>query len=323
MLLIVSVTSDVTADFLEKKITERNLPCARFNTEHFPLEISLSCEHSGKTHGKLKMDGGRVIELSDIRSIWWRRPYQIEPTSLRCIEGEEARRFALLNTRETLNQVWDFLLDRCLWVNYPLNNRRAESRLLQMEVAKSVGLSSPMTLVSNAPEQITQFWESLKGRVVIKALRRTAFFSDGEMYGFYTSPFLESHLKCVNNARLGPVFLQELVEKKTEFRVTVIGSRVFAAAMECDSVDWRTIRTENQVWRPFSLDPNLARMCLEVVRKLSLNFGTLDIALMNSGKPVFFEVNPNGQWAWLEIQNGIPMSEAFIELFFGDKNAQL
>ena len=32
------------------------------------------------------------------------------------------------------------------------------------------------------------------------------------------------------------------------------------------------------------------------------------------------EVNPTGEWAWLEDKLGFPMRDAFIEVFFGGQN---
>ena len=32
----------------------------------------------------------------------------------------------------------------------------------------------------------------------------------------------------------------------------------------------------------------------------------------------FLEVNPTGEWAWLEVAVGLPMRDAFLRLFFDD-----
>lgn len=36
--------------------------------------------------------------------------------------------------------------------------------------------------------------------------------------------------------------------------------------------------------------------------------------LTPDGRYVFLEINPNGQWAWIEETTGLPISEALIEL---------
>ena len=48
----------------------------------------------------------------------------------------------------------------------------------------------------------------------------------------------------------------------------------------------------------------------------------MDVAVTPDDRLVFFEINPSGQWAWLEIEAEIPMSDAFLDLFFEGQVAQ-
>ncbi len=51
--------------------------------------------------------------------------------------------------------------------------------------------------------------------------------------------------------------------------------------------------------------------------KLGLVFGTIDLKLADSGERVFLEVNPQGQFLYIEIQTGLPISNALAELLIG------
>lgn len=323
MLLIVTNQHDATADFLEEKVKATNLPYARFNTEEFPLQVCCTCrDPNDKAIGTLEFPDGKKCNLEDIGSIWWRRPYLIESTALEGIEDEEARRFAKLQIREVLEHVWGFLADRCRWVNNPDDNRRAESRILQMKIAKEIGFAVPATIITNVPRHIVRFFSENSGTgVVHKVMRRTAFFQEGKMRGFYTQPLTETDVQHANDVVLAPVYLQSLIEKKSELRVTVIGNRVFTARIKsCETpnekLDWRRIPPEKQAWEAASLGKTFERSCTELIQALNLLFGTIDFAVTPQDELVFFEVNPNGQWAWLEMQLGLPMRDAFLELFF-------
>lgn len=47
--------------------------------------------------------------------------------------------------------------------------------------------------------------------------------------------------------------------------------------------------------------------------RLGLRFGALDFLVTPSGEWYFLEVNPNGQWAWIEQETGLPISSAIAD----------
>jgi len=46
----------------------------------------------------------------------------------------------------------------------------------------------------------------------------------------------------------------------------------------------------------------------------SLNYGAIDIILTPEGKHVFLELNPAGEFFWLERAPGLPISDAIADL---------
>jgi glutathione synthase/RimK-type ligase-like ATP-grasp enzyme len=54
---------------------------------------------------------------------------------------------------------------------------------------------------------------------------------------------------------------------------------------------------------------------------LNLQYGAFDFIEKPDGELVFLEINPTGEWAWLENALGYPMRSAFIELFYGERYA--
>jgi hypothetical protein len=47
---------------------------------------------------------------------------------------------------------------------------------------------------------------------------------------------------------------------------------------------------------------------------LGLVSGSFDLAVDRTGNYWWLELNPNGQWGWLETETGLPMSSAFADL---------
>ena len=50
-----------------------------------------------------------------------------------------------------------------------------------------------------------------------------------------------------------------------------------------------------------------------LVRRLGLAYGAIDLVLTPDGRYVFLEINPNGQYLWIEQLTGLPISEAIAE----------
>jgi glutathione synthase/RimK-type ligase-like ATP-grasp enzyme len=109
------------------------------------------------------------------------------------------------------------------------------------------------------------------------------------------------------------VAFQELVPDKLDVRATVVGGHLFAA--ECDAApdgDWRLVSDPR--WRPHELPPEIVARLLQLVRKLDLRFAGIDLLRAPSGDYLFIELNPNGEWGWLQQQLGLPLATVLTEL---------
>ncbi len=49
------------------------------------------------------------------------------------------------------------------------------------------------------------------------------------------------------------------------------------------------------------------------MNRLGLRFGALDFLVTPDGEWYFLEINPNGQWAWIEQETGLPISDAIAD----------
>jgi glutathione synthase/RimK-type ligase-like ATP-grasp enzyme len=54
---------------------------------------------------------------------------------------------------------------------------------------------------------------------------------------------------------------------------------------------------------------------------MGLSYGAIDMILTPDGRYVFLEINPNGQYYWIEQMTGLPISDAVCDLLIaGDRN---
>jgi glutathione synthase/RimK-type ligase-like ATP-grasp enzyme len=110
-----------------------------------------------------------------------------------------------------------------------------------------------------------------------------------------------------------------------EIRATIVGNRVFAAEIHSQNSpktrdDWRRYDFDNTPHLPHQLPLDMEQKCVDLVRHLNLNFGAIDLILTPQGEYVFLEINPNGQWGWIEELTGLPICAAIVDLLVGGKN---
>ena len=112
-----------------------------------------------------------------------------------------------------------------LTVNSPSRNRLVDHKPFQLQLAHRCRLRVPRTLVTNDPEEARRFVFH-HGRAVTKSIASWRF-------RLIESRLLEAgDLPDLSSIALCPVLLQEYVDGTTEYRVTVIGTRVFAAKVD-------------------------------------------------------------------------------------------
>ena len=58
------------------------------------------------------------------------------------------------------------------------------------------------------------------------------------------------------------------------------------------------------------LPERVSEACRDLVQRLGLAFGAIDLLQTTSEEYVFLEVNPNGQWHWLEQITGVRLTAA-------------
>jgi hypothetical protein len=119
--------------------------------------------------------------------------------------------------------------------------------------------------------------------------------------------------------RYCPVTVQPYVDKRVELRVTVVGDRVFPVALDSQWTnhtrhDWRRGDHHHGRYAIHDLPPDHAQRCVELVRRLGLCFGAIDLILTPDGRYVFLEINPNGAWLWMQRTTGLPIGAAICDV---------
>jgi len=264
-------------------------------------------------------DKGVLSALGGIypTSVWYRKPKYMSNDEM----GEMGIPKDLIPAIASLHEEGFSLISETypesLWVSKPTAIKRASNKLLQILIAKKIGFSVPETIFSTDPVAIEGLRERV-GDIVMKPLGRPFASINGIPSWFFATVIPATQTMDYEGLGLTPMIFQQLIQKLFDLRVTVIGNRVFGCKIVSDQVDWRTAQSKPEtLYTPFELDNNIAEKCLLMNQQLGLNFGAYDFAYSKEGEYVFLEINPNGQWGFVEEKTGLPLSQAMAELLTG------
>lgn len=310
MILIVTSRTDYTADYLILRLNDLRLPYVRFNTEDFPFDATCSL---GSAQERLCLQKAvRQVNLAEVRSVWYRRP---QGPAFPADFDNEARDFVNHECREFLLGLWRSLA--CIWVNQPDKIRMSENKIEQLRRMKRMGMRIPETVITNDPDVARDF-RMKHPDIIAKTLRMSHGTLGDREFVIYTNQVLDDHVELLETVRFSPVIFQEKVEKASDIRVTVVGSKIFATEIHSQetsatSIDWRrdTLSLKHTVHQ---LPSDVERQCLSFVKSYGLVFGAMDLIRTPSSEYVFLELNPNGQWAWIEALTHQPITDKLIDV---------
>ncbi|MFF2957369.1 ATP-grasp ribosomal peptide maturase [Streptomyces sp. NPDC057963] len=305
--LVATEADDVTSDMVITELNRRNVPVARFNPADIGADLTVSARFGtcpAPVAGQV-CTPSRTVDLTHIRSVYWRRPVWPAFDHL----GADDARFAAAQARYGLGGIL-YALDGPLWVNHPLRNAAADYKPTQLAVAQRLGLTVPPTLVTNDPDEARSFVAS-HDQVVFKTLRWTPCRRDGVPVTGWADPVTAPEID--ESVRVVPHLFQAVVDKVADLRVLVVGREAFAVRIQSGMLDWRKDYSALS-YSVVDLPDRMGKALLAYLEHFGLVSGSFDLAVDKVGDLWWLELNPNGQWGWLEESTGLAMSAAFADL---------
>lgn len=316
MLLVVTNKTDLACDYLILRLKERRVPFVRLNTEdlgtRFGVDISLTGDATGF---KVQFSDGRALTTDSIRAVYFRQP--IAPAAP-VGTADSDREFVRAEMREVLRSLWR-LIDEEKWLNHPRRLWLASNKIEQLSVAAALGLRVPESLVTCSAHSARGFFSEHNGHVVCKAVKHGFTQSENTVTVATTQRIGNEFFEHFEEYAAVPMIYQREILKAFDIRVIVVCDEVYATAIHSQDhseteVDWR-------VWdaydfdlqhEPITLPESIATGCRRITRHFGLKYSAIDLARGRDGNYYFFEMNPNGQWAWLERKVGFQIRDALI-----------
>jgi glutathione synthase/RimK-type ligase-like ATP-grasp enzyme len=305
--LILAPPDDAHAIALRRVLEFRHgVPCLIWDVSTTPADAKLTfLPEEGATHLEIERSA-TTFRLERCRSVWWRRPTAVAIPDV--VVDQKVRQFCRAEYDTLLKGIFHSL--QIPIINDPASEARAVHKPFQLSQARKVGLDIPKTIMTNDPELIREFWVTLSGRCIYKAYNAPAWtFTETRMLTI-------DDLNDLPKVRHAPIIVQEAIEKGKDVRVTIFGDEVFAAEVKTNvreaDLDWRIDLTAK--WEPHALPSSLSEALRLFLSNLGLRSGCLDLRQQPDGSYKFFEVNPSGQFLFVEIDTGQPLLESLARL---------
>ncbi|GAA3109515.1 MvdC/MvdD family ATP grasp protein [Streptosporangium carneum] len=315
MILVLSRKDDLAVNLVLPELAKRGVEALWWDPGDYPAESRIISRLVDGAWRHTLVTGGAEYDCSVFSAVWNRRPSR--PRAADVVEDATHRGYVEKLARIYLNG-WEDTFDTRWFPARSIDVIRTQNKLLNLTAAARLGFTVPETTVTNDPETLVEAWTEAEGRLIAKEVEFVEFGIDGAGHNFYTTPVSRRHLTSRHRLAHAPAILQPYVDKAVELRITVVGDRVFTAELHSQGSratrhDYRHYEGNFSQYAVHDLPEDVERRCVDLVGSLGLAFGCIDVILTPEGEYVYLEVNPNGQWGWIEEFTDLPISEAIAD----------
>ncbi len=310
-ILLISNTHDYSSDLVAAELHTRKAKYLRLNRDKFNKMELILFPSTPLIKGRWE-DIDFQVSADVLKSIYFRAPVFLRDNYQPDLLPEE--QLARGQWAAFLRALTIF--EDATWVNHPMYTYQAEVKAYQLRIAQKVGFSVPESIATNFPKPYAsnRDW-------IVKTMEPIILRFDSKEGFIYTNSVDSEELENGDYSS-APVMIQERIEPKVDVRVTIIGEKLFPVSIKKNGSgiegDWR-LQKNDVVYTPIGLPKDVRNMIHELMNRLNLTFGGMDL-LLQDNKYYFLEVNPTGEWGWLMDNTGAPIDKAICDYLMGNSN---
>ena len=322
-LLIISLVEDPHASVVAAALQSLNHSVVLWDA---PEDSSVRAANVHIEQDRLAWKINEHIFASDHFDVIWlrRRRSATLPTTIHT----DDRDFAYGEADRFYTHFWSVASPQTRWIHSTPVATAGENKLLQLAVARQVGLPIPPTLISNDRKSILRFIaeaEQMGQRAIYKTFKPVGWREGDTVRLKHTTPVSRADIEGNELIEAVPGIYQRRIAKSFEVRSTFFGHREVSVAIDSQrhphgKEDWRSAINLQGYLSATVLPEDIREKCLALMSAMSLEVACFDFIVDECGAYHFLEVNQQGQFLWVEEEcPGIPMLDAFVSFVIDEK----
>ncbi|SDQ29376.1 ATP-GRASP peptide maturase, grasp-with-spasm system [Chryseobacterium soldanellicola] len=252
----------------------------------------------------------KEINLNDIKIVWCRRKSEKSfNTIIDNISDDNITYNRIVFARFMSMERNTFLktilkrIEKGKWFDY-YETINELNKIEALQLAKKVGLNIPKSFITNYSESFSQYNHINEESITKPLFEATGFIGEKGSYITHTKQ-LDKRNKIPSY--FTPSLIQAKINKKYELRIFYLDNQFFAMAIFSSSnsktkLDFRAydFKKPNRTV-PYNLPDNIKNSLNELMNKLNLYNGSIDMIVDTDGNYIFLEVNPIGQFGMVSL----------------------
>lgn len=311
-LLIATATDDVHSAAISHVLRLRGLTVDHFCSMDYPGSGHIAHRLTPGADEDLRFTSPRQqLSLTQYDVVWWRRYFGF-PVDVESLHPDD--RWFVESGNRAYSQDFPFLVaPQARWINSPWGESAALNKSLSLRLARRLGLQVLDTLITNSRDAAHAFItekNSAGHEVVFKTFYPHAWASNEgglETVAYaHTCVITTEQLVDDEMFRLCPVILQEKCASRYEIRALFMGDAYVAVRYNERSSASRQLDARRSMLTPgggrrCELPEDVARKCRAMLAGLGCTFASFDLLVDEDGSCNFLELNPEGQFLWMEV----------------------
>ena len=302
------MSNDLHALSVQAALRRRSIKCAILESDRIAGGEVISTSIGQTSRAFCATADGQTIPVSEISLVWWRRPKAPQQVDAEALTADQ---ISLINNDSYASLVGMFgNAFRGKWISSPSATEYASNKPIQLAAAQSAGFRIPDSLITQSPSEVENFYLKHDSQVIVKPVAGTP----GPL--LFTQPLQRHHLDAKESIKTCPTIYQELIPGTRHIRLNCFGNKSFAGLIQSTDLDWRpNLNVPVSRW---PVPDHLHKQVRQTLDALGLEMGIVDLKETPDGEIVWLEVNPQGQFLFLEGLTGEPLTEIFADYLAGE-----